>query len=107
MKIALYFIDEGKEAGGTFTFAEEVVNYINSKKFDNCEFILIVEKFNKKNSSFKKINKIKKFYEIKRGRFRSYFETFYLNSNIINQNFNYKSPLDKICMKEKLILFGF
>ena len=29
MKIALYFIDEGKKAGGTFTFSEEIVNYIN------------------------------------------------------------------------------
>ncbi len=107
MKIGLYFIDEGKEAGGTFTFSEEVVNYLNSKKFENCKFILIVEKLRKKNSLVNKIKNLEKVIEIKRGRIRSYFENIYQNLNIINQNFNYLSPIDKICIKEKIDFIWF
>ena len=107
MKIGIYFIDEGKQAGGTFTFSEEVINHLNNQKFEKCKFILLAENFDKKNSSIKKINNFEKVIKIKRGRIRSYFENIYLNFNIINQNFNYQSPIDKICEREKIDFIWF
>ena len=55
----------------------------------------------------KKFNNFEKVIEIKRGRIGSYFENIYLNFNIINQNFNYQSPIDKICEKEKIDFIWF
>jgi glycosyltransferase involved in cell wall biosynthesis len=102
MKIALYFVNEGKEAGGTFALAEEVINYIKNTKYEKFEFLLLVETPNKVDYPILKKNNFKKIIKIKRGRFRSYFENIYQNVNIINQNFNYFSTIDKICLNEKV-----